>query len=78
METFARNLAGATGRNVIDKTGLAGGYDFELDFIPGQSADTVGASLFTAIQEQLGLKLDSQRAPVEVLVIDRLERPTPD
>jgi len=55
-----------------------GSYDLELEFTPDQSADNVGASLFTAIQEQLGLKLDSQRAPVEVLVIDRLERPTPD
>ena len=78
MEIFARTLAGGTGRNVIDKTGLAGSYDLELEFTPDQSADNVGASLFTAIQEQLGLKLDSQRAPVEVLVIDRLERPTPD
>lgn len=78
METFARNLAGATGRYVVDKTGLSGSYDLDLEFIPEQSADTTGPSLFTAMQEQLGLKLDSQRAPVEVLVIDRLERPTPD
>ncbi len=78
MQSFARNLSGATGRNVVDKTGLSGGYDFELEFTPDQSPDTTGPSLFTAMQEQLGLKLDSQRAPVEVLVIDRLERPTPD
>lgn len=78
METFARNLAGATGRYVVDKTGLSGSYDLELEFTPDQSPDTTGPSLFTAMQEQLGLKLDSQRAPVEVLVIDRLERPTPD
>ena len=78
MLTFARNLAGTTGRNVVDKTGLSSGYDFELTFIPDQTADTTGPSLFTAIQEQLGLKLESQRAPVDVLVIDRLERPTPD
>lgn len=78
MLTLARNLSGATGRNVIDKTGLAGGYDFELTFIPDQTIDTSGPSLFAAMQEQLGLKLESQRAPVDVLVIDRLERPTPD
>ena len=78
METFARNLAGGTGRNVVDKTGLAGSYDLELEFTPDQSADNIGPSLFTAIQEQLGLKLDSQRAPVEVLVIDALQKPTPD
>jgi uncharacterized protein (TIGR03435 family) len=78
MQTFARNLSGGTGRNVVDKTGLAGSYDLELEFTPDQSPDTTGPSLFTAMQEQLGLKLDSQRAPVEVLVIDRLEKPTPD
>ncbi len=78
METFARNLAGATGRYVVDKTGLSGSYDLDLEFTPDQSPDTTGPSLFTAMQEQLGLKLDSQRSPIEVLVIDRLERPTPD
>ena len=78
METFARNLAGATGRYVVDKTGLSGSYDLELEFTPDQSPDTTGPSLFTAMQEQLGLKLDSQRAPVDVLVIDRLERPAAD
>jgi uncharacterized protein (TIGR03435 family) len=78
METFARNLSGAAGRYVVDKSGLAGPYDLELEFTPEQSADTSGPSLFTAMQEQLGLKLDSQRAPIEVLVIDRVERPTPD
>ena len=78
METFARNLSGVAGRNVVDKSGLAGAYDFELEFTPDQAADTTGPSLFTAMNEQLGLKLESQRAPVEVLVIDRVEKPTPD
>jgi uncharacterized protein (TIGR03435 family) len=78
MQTFVRNLSGATGRYVVDKTGLAGPYDLELEFTPDQSTTTTGPSLFTAMQEQLGLKLDAQRAPVEVLVIDRIERPTPD
>ena len=78
IETFARNLSNAAGRYVVDKSGLSGHYDLELEFTPEQSADTTGPSLFTAMQEQLGLKLDSQRAPIEVLVIDRVERPTPD
>ena len=78
MATFARNLSGGSGRYIIDKTGLEGAYDLELEFTPEQSPDTTGASLFTAMQEQLGLKLDSQRAPVEVIVIDRVERPVPD
>jgi uncharacterized protein (TIGR03435 family) len=78
LQTFARNLSGGTGRYIVDKTGLSGPFDLELEFTPDQSPDTTGPSLFTAMQEQLGLKLDSQRAPVEVVVIDRLERPTPD
>ena len=78
LDVFARNLSGGTGRYVVNKSGLTGSYDLELEFTPDQSPDTSGPSLFTAMQEQLGLKLDAQRAPVEVLVIDRLERPTPD
>ena len=78
METFARNLSGGTGRYIIEKTGLTGAYDLELEYTPDQSANTTGASLFTAMQEQLGLKLDSQRAPIDVLVIHRVERPTAD
>jgi uncharacterized protein (TIGR03435 family) len=78
MKTFARNLSGATGRYVVDQTCLAGLFDLDLEFAPEQSADTQGASLFTAIQEQLGLKLDARRAPVEVLVIDSVAQPIPD
>jgi bla regulator protein BlaR1 len=80
----------AVGRTVIDKTGLAGNYDFVLrwtDESQTSSAgpqrtdsapplDASGPSIFTAIQEQLGLKLESQKAPLEVLVIDRAEKPS--
>jgi uncharacterized protein (TIGR03435 family) len=78
IETFARNLSGTTGRYVVDKTGLNGLFDLDLEFTPEQSTETTGASLFTALQEQLGLKLDSQRAPVNVLVIDSAAQPAPD
>jgi uncharacterized protein (TIGR03435 family) len=78
MEAFARNLAGGSSRYVVDRTGLAGLFDLDLEFTPEQAADTPGASLFTALQEQLGLKLDAQRAPVEVLVIDSAAQPAPD
>ena len=75
-------------RPVVDKTGLTGKYDFTLKWIPddrrtptvGQQGtdDTPppGPSIFTAIQEQLGLRLEPQKGPVEVLVIDHVERPS--
>ena len=84
------DLAGALGnfivnRMVVDRTGMAGAYDFELSWTTDnlQSAtNPAGAnisdapSIFTAVQEQLGLKLESQRGPVEFLVIDSVERPS--
>lgn len=90
MENFARNLSNFAGRIVQDRTGLSGVYDLDLEWLPDQlpPPGTLPAglppppsdapSLFTAVQEQLGLKLESQRGPVEVLVIDSAERPTPD
>jgi len=73
-----RRLSAPLGRAVVDRTGLSGSFDLELQWSPEQAADTSGPSIFTAVQEQLGLKLESQRAPVEVLVIDRVESPAPD
>jgi uncharacterized protein (TIGR03435 family) len=72
------------GRTVVDHTDLAGLYELDLSFaplpgLPGarpQPVDDTGPSIFTALQEQLGLKLDSERENVDVLVIDRVERPT--
>lgn len=82
-------LATVLGRPVIDRTGLTGLYDFSLqwDDAPGREGgvpglDTPGApgtehgSIFTAIQEQLGLRLEPQRAPIDVIVVDRMERPS--
>ena len=65
-------------RPVIDRTGLTGDFEFELEFAPFNApvADSTAPDLFTAVQEQLGLKLESARAPVDVLVIDRAERPS--
>ena len=75
-------------RVVIDKTGLKGDFDWTLEWGADPStqsddpdrprSDGLGPSIFTALQEQLGLKLESARGPVEVLVIDSVERPTPD
>jgi uncharacterized protein (TIGR03435 family) len=68
-------------RRVIDRSGVTGLFDIELDFTPPRSADDpaaaqAGVSIFTALREQLGLRLESARGPGEFLVIDRVERPT--
>jgi uncharacterized protein (TIGR03435 family) len=55
---------------VVDKTGIKGTYDIDLEFAPEDSADSSLPSMFTAIQEQLGLKLESQKVPMNMLVID--------
>jgi uncharacterized protein (TIGR03435 family) len=84
MSQVARSLAIWVGRIVVDKTGLEGPYDFNLTWTPDQMPqrppgapempiDPNGPSIFTAVQEQLGLKLDSQKGPVSVLVIDHVE-----
>jgi uncharacterized protein (TIGR03435 family) len=91
MENLATSLSRLVSRVVVDRTGLTGGYEATLEFTPDQSqlppgglppgvpAPPVdGPSLFTALKEQLGLKLDSDHAPVRVLVIDSIEPPTPD
>jgi uncharacterized protein (TIGR03435 family) len=97
IPVFLQYLAPKVNRVIVDRTGLAGNFDIELQWTPdnlppraagapadqpirvnGQDIDPNGPSLFTALQEQLGLKLDSTRAPVEVLVVDRLEQPSPD
>jgi uncharacterized protein (TIGR03435 family) len=71
-------ISAVANRPVIDETALTGTFDAELTWTPDSTAETAGASLFTAVQEQLGLKLEASRAPIEVLVIDHVARPTPD
>jgi uncharacterized protein (TIGR03435 family) len=67
---------------VLDRTGLTGLYDLELTWAPDQApaagGDTSGVSVFTALQEQLGLKLEATTAPVDLVVIDSADRPTED
>jgi uncharacterized protein (TIGR03435 family) len=91
MEALASNLARVTSRVVLNRTGLPGTFDLDLQWTdltallqPGgpppdapPPADNP-MSIFTALQEQLGLKLESTRGPVDVLVIDHVEQPTPD
>jgi uncharacterized protein (TIGR03435 family) len=91
MSQFAAQLSQFAGRIVVDKTGLDGSWDLNLTWTPdnmpqrppgapdpqinGVPIDPNGPSLFTAVVEQLGLKLDSQKGPVKVLVIDKAEKP---
>ncbi len=86
MDQIATGLWLQLGRVVSNRTGLEGRFDLDLDFAPEPVGGAVSAdapasdapSIFTAVQEQLGLKLESTKGPVEVLVIDRVERPTED
>jgi uncharacterized protein (TIGR03435 family) len=79
MDTLAQILTPQTGRPVIDRTGLDGTFNVSLKWTPSLGTDAPAAdavSIFTAVQEQLGLKLESGTAPLDVVVIDRIERPT--
>jgi uncharacterized protein (TIGR03435 family) len=99
MPQILQFLSPAVNRVVVDRTGLTGRFDLDLEWTPDQlrefkaSADRPpgslpqingvpfdpnGPSIFTALQEQLGLKLESTKGPVDVLVIDHAEQPTPD
>jgi uncharacterized protein (TIGR03435 family) len=73
-------------RTVTDRTNLPGTYEFQIDWAPevplpsvdapAPPADANATSIFTAVREQLGLRLDSEKQQVDVLVVDRAERPT--
>jgi uncharacterized protein (TIGR03435 family) len=79
MSQLAAVLSGPANRVVRDQSGLSGNFDLTLDYTPDELTVQAGSiSLFTALQEQLGLKLEPMRGPVEVLVIDHVEQPTPD
>jgi len=83
MSDFAwalTRMAGIGDRIVVDQTGLRDRYDFELKFgrdrLGPENVPSQDPSIFSALQEQLGLKLESKKAPVEFLIIDHVERPT--
>ncbi len=89
MSGLAASLSYWAGRPVVDMTGLNGRYDLTLDFVPDPALSMKGTfaekeaertdrpegpSIFTAVMEQLGLRLEPRKAPIEVLVVDRMER----
>jgi bla regulator protein blaR1 len=88
MEFFARTfLTGQVGRPVLDQTGIQGQFDFSMDWTPDETSprrpgdndapgapDPAGPSLFSALREQLGLKLEATKGPVEILVVDHAEK----
>jgi uncharacterized protein (TIGR03435 family) len=87
MEFTVSVLSQQVGRTILDKTGLTGKYDYTLEWEPddappmagnekGLPVDSGKASIFTALQEQLGLKLEPQKAPISVLFIDHIEAPS--
>jgi uncharacterized protein (TIGR03435 family) len=79
MQWFASVLGGVLGSPVLDRTGFKGSFKVLLEFAPlapGRDTDSTKPSLFTALEEQLGLRLESQKGSEEVLVIDHVERPS--
>jgi uncharacterized protein (TIGR03435 family) len=79
LPQLAELLSQITGRVVTDATGLAGEFDIELRWTPeSQPAGNEAPSIFTAVSEQLGLRLDARRGPIRMLVIDSVDRPTSD
>ena len=79
MEWFAGVLEGLLGRPVIDRTGFRGSFKVHLEFAavaPTRDSDSTKPSIFAALEQQLGLKLVSQKGSEEVLVIDHVERPS--
>jgi uncharacterized protein (TIGR03435 family) len=81
LRFLANALTGYIRRMVVDRTGLEGPFDFNLTYAPaarggGPAPSDDRPSIFTAVQEQLGLKLEAATAPVEVLVVDSASMPS--
>jgi len=76
MKLLAATLQGWIGDAVVDATGLAGLYDLNMDFNVDESTSSEGPTIFEALQRQLGLKLEAGKGPVEVVVIDHIEKPS--
>lgn len=76
MELLASYVGNRLDRIVVDRTGLTESYDFTLEWAPDETAESSAPSLITALRDQLGLRIEPQKSPVQVLVIDRIARPS--
>jgi uncharacterized protein (TIGR03435 family) len=76
VSALATDLSSVLSRTVADKTALTEAFDIHLRFAPEDAPDSTSPSIFTAVQEQLGLRLEAGKGPVEVLVIDQVGRPS--
>jgi uncharacterized protein (TIGR03435 family) len=76
ISILTSNLGNQLGAIVLDKTGLPGVYDWTLEWGLDPTADSTEPSIFTALREQLGLRLNSQKGPMETLVIDSVKKPS--
>jgi uncharacterized protein (TIGR03435 family) len=81
LKELAASIAGWSELNIVDQTELRGDYEMEIEFdyratLSAANTDNARPSVFTAVQEQLGLKLERRREPVDVLVIDSIEMPS--
>ena len=75
MSRVIDTIAGQVDRPIVDRTGFTPHFNFLLDFAPASDPTASGPSLFTALEEQLGLRLVEAEAPIEMLVIESAERP---
>ncbi|MEZ2348180.1 TIGR03435 family protein [Terriglobus sp. RCC_193] len=75
MTDFAKSIQKRAGRTIEDHTGLSGRYDFQLRWATDPSPESDDATLFAVIREQLGLRLQSAKGPIEVIVVDNVNRP---
>ena len=79
MENLARQLSATAGRPVLDRTALSGYYAFTLEWFPANrvpAPDVDAPSIFAALPEQLGLRLESSKGPMQKIIIDQAERPS--
>ncbi len=74
LDVLAGTLSHPGGKPVVNETGIAGSYDIQLKYAPPESVNSSLPSLFTALQEQLGLQLVSRKVPVTTVIVDRVER----